>query len=93
LHVGDVILQFIFVTAVLLLGGSLFWLRTTYRRVYAITEIIVGVLAATYASNELLGAATSESRAKAIFASLGGLYIIVRGFDNWSQATTPKAPL
>jgi hypothetical protein len=84
-HRGQILLQLLFVLVVIFSGAGLFLLRSAYRRAYAVIEIIVGIGAATYSGNELFSSAAADSQVKAIFAALGGIYIIVRGLDNWQQ--------
>jgi hypothetical protein len=90
-YVGTFYLQLAFTVLVILIGFGLFVLRNRRRDIYAVLEIFVGIFAAVYASNELVDATTPNSLTKAVVATVGGLYIIVRGLDNLQQAQQPKA--
>ena len=83
-HLLGIVVQLIFIVAVVLSAWLLFRLRQSERGVYAILEITFGLGAGVYASNQVLGAPDPDTIAKAVFATVGGIYIIVRGFDNWS---------
>jgi vacuolar-type H+-ATPase subunit I/STV1 len=84
---GAVALQMLFIGAVLAIGFALFELRSRRRRTYALLEVMVGIFAATYASNEIFYGTSPDAQVKAVFATLAGLYIIVRGLDNLDQGT------
>jgi hypothetical protein len=47
-------------------------------------EIGSGILAAVYAANQFYVAPDPDSELKGFVATVGGIYIIVRGLDNWS---------
>jgi hypothetical protein len=84
-HLGEMLFQFSFVAVVLIVAVGLFTLRYFQRRLYGSIEIIFGFFAAVYAANELYVAATPYSQTKGAVASLAGIYIIIRGMDNWQQ--------
>ena len=86
-HITDFAFQILFAWLVLLTGWGLFSLRTRRRRVYAAIEVISGLGAAVYAANTFYDAAAPDDRAKAVFATIAGLYVIVRGMDNWREGT------
>jgi hypothetical protein len=85
-YIDVALFQIGFVVVVTGIAVALYFLRSKQRRIYASLEIMVGVFAAVYASNELYNPPTPDSRIKAVFATMGGLYIIVRGLDNWRQS-------
>jgi len=74
--------------AILIVGCStiLFVLRTRRRRMYSILEISFGILAGAYAANQIYELGEPDARIKALFATVAGIYIIIRGFDNWQQS-------
>ena len=84
--------QLLFGIGVLLAGMLLFLLRTARRRLYSILEIAFGVFASVYAANQLYDSPDQDSRLRAVFATVAGVYIIVRGLDNWQQSRPPTPP-
>jgi len=84
-HIGDVAFQLLSIAIIVIIAGSLFQLRRQMRGLYAAIEIIFGLAAGVYAANQFYGANTEDSRTRAIFAAVAGVYVIVRGLDNWSQ--------
>jgi hypothetical protein len=84
-HFGDLLFQLFFVIFVITAAGFLFYLRQTRRGLYAFIEITFGLLAGVYAANQFYAADAQDSRVKAVFASVAGIYIIVRGLENWRQ--------
>jgi hypothetical protein len=89
-HIAEAVFQFIFVITILGIAAFLFFLRSTKRRVYAVLEIVFGIAASVYAANQIYTAATQDGAARAVFATLAGVYIIIRGIDNWSYQPTKR---
>jgi hypothetical protein len=83
-HIGSITVQSVFVLAVVACAWLLSWLRQNERGFYAVLEIVFGILAGLYAANQFYGAPDPDTRVKGVFATVGGIYIIVRGLDNWS---------
>jgi hypothetical protein len=83
-HLGAAVVQSVFTIAVLVSAWLLFLLRQRRRGFYAAVEILFGILAGVYAANQFYAAPDPDSELKAVVATVGGIYIIVRGFDNWS---------
>lgn len=81
--------------SVLIIATGLYLLREHRRRVYAGVEIVFGIAAGHFAANTFFHAASPEQRVQASVAAIGGIYIIVRGFDNFMQgqaAANAKRP-
>jgi hypothetical protein len=87
-YFGDVLFQAFFMVLVTAIAGVLFYLRQTMRGLYAAIEIAFGILAGVYAANQFYGADVPDSRVKAVFAAVAGIYIIVRGLENWRTRET-----
>jgi hypothetical protein len=83
-HLAAITIQSVFTIAVLVSAWLLFRLRQRERGFYAAIEIVFGILAGVYAANQFYAAPNPDSELKAVVATVGGVYIIVRGFDNWS---------
>ena len=66
--------------AVLLGGGALFWFRGKAKQCYGLTEICMGMAIAAYKIPASPGIEETF-----IIALTGGLYLVVRGMDNWSN--------
>jgi hypothetical protein len=62
---------------------SLYLLRSKRRRLYAILEIAFGISASIFAANEIANAPEYSSEFRNLVAAVGGIYIIIRGLDNW----------
>jgi hypothetical protein len=80
--VGTLAIETVFVVAVVICGSLLYWLRQRERGLYASLEILFGILAGVYAIHQILHAPDTDALGKAVFATVGGIYIIVRGLDN-----------
>src|SRR4029077_14362157 len=69
-----------FVPVALIIAWLLYVLRERIRWLYAITEIIVGIAAiASYIGSGRPGGLTQ------LLTVFGGIYIVVRGLDNFNQ--------
>jgi hypothetical protein len=82
-YFSTIAIEIVFIFAVVTCGSLLYWLRQRNRGLYACLEIAFGILAGVYAVNQIYPAPDPDSLAKAMFATVGGVYIIVRGLDNW----------
>jgi hypothetical protein len=82
-HVSDVVLQFLFFALVIVIAVGLYLLRSKRRRIYASLEIMIGVAIAVYATNEIYRPTEGSFPAKSWFAGMAGIYVIIRGLDNW----------
>jgi hypothetical protein len=65
-----------------IVGAVLFAVRTRFPRLYGATEIAVGILTALSA---IFRINIQELNPVAILQVFGGIYIIVRGFDNFGR--------
>ena len=83
-HLNAATTQSVFAIAVLACALLLYHLRKRWRRYYAALEIVFGILAGVYAANQFYAAPDPDSELKGFLATVGGIYIIVRGLDNWS---------
>jgi hypothetical protein len=94
-NMAGIVFQGLFAAAVLAIGGGLYALRQFRRRTYAFLEVVFGMGAAVYAANTFYFATTGDDRARSIVATFAGIYIIVRGFDNWreGQKLVPPRPV
>ena len=83
-HLSAIAIQLVFTIALVASAWLLFQLRQNERGFYAVVEIVVGILAGLYAANQFYAASDPDNMVKAVFAAVGGVYIIIRGLDNWS---------
>jgi predicted lipid-binding transport protein (Tim44 family) len=79
-HIGVVGLQLALGLATFVLGTALYLFRCRRASWYGTLEIVVGVGAAAYVANQILGQASGSGGT--IFAEAAALYVIVRGYDN-----------
>jgi hypothetical protein len=85
-YVSGVLIQLLTATLIILTAAVLFFIRSRARRLYATIEILFGVLASMYVARQIYEPGPN-SGIKAVFATVAGIYIVVRGFDNWQQAS------
>jgi hypothetical protein len=89
-HTSVLLFQILFVAIVLVISASLYLLRETNRRWYAVLEILFGMSAADFSANGFYLATEHDTQFRNLVAALGGIYIIIRGLDNW-RLKPPKA--
>lgn len=75
--------QLLFIVVIFIASLALYALRSYNRRLYATMEIAFGLGASLYAANQIYTASDTGSEMRAAVATIAGIYIIVRGFDNW----------
>jgi hypothetical protein len=81
-HISQVPFQFLFLLTILILAMLLYALRSRMRRVYGALEVTCGCVASLVAANRIYESMDDLSN---VLATLAGLYIIIRGFDNWNH--------
>jgi hypothetical protein len=82
-RISEVPFQLLFLLFIILLASLLYALRSTRRRVYAALEIMCGCITALIDANHIY--VSSKQDAPGYFLpTLAGLYIIIRGIDNWN---------
>lgn len=89
-YLASLVFQSLFIVMIGAIAAALFKLRTRRLRLYANLEILFGLFASVYAANELYAALTPESRTKGLFATVAGIYIIIRGLDNRQKSYPPS---
>jgi hypothetical protein len=82
-HSSILLFQILFVVIIVAVAISLYLLRRKRRRLYAMLEIAFGVSASIFAANGITAATDYDSQFRNLVAALGGIYIIIRGLDNW----------
>lgn len=82
-HVSEAAFQLGFVVLVTLASIALYLLRSRQRRLYASLEIVFGVSVAVYAANQTYVVSVGDTQLKNFFATMAGIYVIIRGLDNW----------
>lgn len=82
-HVSEVLIQLAFFCLIVVIAIILYLLRSTQCRIYASLEIMIGSAIALYATNEIYGPAGVNPPIKSVFAAMAGIYVIIRGLDNW----------
>jgi hypothetical protein len=84
------------ILTVLLTGAVAYWIRGRYPMVYGATEVVVGVVGAVNAlARSDITSIKVDVDPTVIIQFLGGVYIIVRGLDNFGKgvrATSLEAP-
>jgi hypothetical protein len=93
-RISEVPFQLLFLLFIVLLASLLYALRSTRRRVYAALEIMCGCITALIEANHIYGS-TKQDAPGYFLPTLAGLYIIIRGIDNWNfkkpLSTVPTA--
>lgn len=82
-HTSLLFFQILFVAIILAISSLLYALRTKRLRLYAALEIMFGVCASVFAANGLYTSIAYDTEFRNFVAAFGGIYIIVRGLDNW----------
>jgi len=77
-------LQFLFLSAIVVLSITLFKFRERYRELYGLTELAFGCVSAWLAIPEVI---QYKSNWPLI---IGSMYINVRGLDNWNQGRAKR---
>jgi len=77
-------LQFLFLSAIVVLSITLFKFRERYRELYGLTELAFGCVSAWLAIPEVI---QYNSKWPLI---IGSMYINVRGLDNWNQGRAKR---
>ena len=93
LWVPGALLQFAMLSAILGIGVLLYQLKARRLIQYAYFEITAGALGAMYAANQIFGDKPSDTLTKGGLATLGAIYIIVRGLDNRAKAQQERREL
>ena len=73
---------------VLTIGIFAFWLRSKFRSLYSAVEIGVGGFVGLFAVSGYSGIVTLGEHSKVILSLLTGVYIVVRGLDNFDKSLT-----
>jgi hypothetical protein len=82
-RIAEVPFQLLFLLFIVLLASLLYALRSTRRRIYAALEIMCGCMTAVIEANHIYGSSKQEAPGY-FLPTLAGLYIIIRGIDNWN---------
>jgi hypothetical protein len=86
---SSALFELLFVFVIVCLAIGLYLLRSLRPRTYASLEIIVGLIVSVHAANSIYIAAPTVQD---LFTILGGLYLIIRGTDNWSKKQHDNIP-
>lgn len=89
-HTSALFFQMLFVAIVFAVSASLYVLRTNHRKWYAALEISLGISASVFSANGIYLSSEHDTQFRNLVAAFGGIYIIIRGLDNWAKP--PKAP-
>jgi hypothetical protein len=82
-HVSSVMFAVLFAAVAIVISTLLYLLRVKNRKLYAVLEMAFGISASVFAANGFYPPSTHETQFRNFVAAVGGIYIIIRGLDNW----------
>ena len=89
-HVSSVLFEVLFVAIVIVISALLYLLRSKHRKSYGVLEITFGISASVFAANGFYASTEQDAQFRNLVAVFGGIYIIIRGLDNWAYRPPTK---